>query len=61
MDNKEFVRQSGISIIKLSSVLPNSIQSKIIKNQITKSKSYHERSKRTSSTIYFNIKQTLNL
>lgn len=44
MDNKEFARQLeyrtrqfGISIIKLSSVLPNSIESKVIKNQITKS------------------------
>ena len=44
MDNKEFARkleyrtrQFGISIIKLSSVLPNSIEGKVIKNQITKS------------------------
>ncbi|MBU2952062.1 four helix bundle protein [Tamlana agarivorans] len=44
MNNKEFAkqleyrtRQFGISIIKLSSVLPNSIEAKVIKNQITKS------------------------
>lgn len=44
MDNKEFAkkleyrtRQLGISIIKLSSALPNSIEAKVIKNQITKS------------------------
>ncbi|WP_298533661.1 four helix bundle protein [uncultured Algibacter sp.] len=44
MDNKEFARkleyrtrQFGISIIKLSSALPNSIEAKVIKNQITKS------------------------
>lgn len=44
MDNKEFAkklenrtRQFGISIIKLSSVLPNSIEGKVIRNQITKS------------------------
>ena len=44
MDNKEFARKLeyrtrlfGISIIKLSAVLPNSIEGKVIKNQITKS------------------------
>lgn len=44
MDNKEFAkklefrtRQFGISIIKLSSSIPNSIEAKVIKNQITKS------------------------
>ncbi len=44
MDNKEFAkkleyrtRQFGISIIKLSSVLPNSIEGNVIRNQITKS------------------------
>jgi four helix bundle protein len=44
MDNKEFAkklehrtRQFGISIIKLSCLLPNSIESNVIKNQITKS------------------------
>jgi len=44
MNNKEFAqkleyrtRQFGISIIKLSSTLPNTIESKVIKNQITKS------------------------
>jgi four helix bundle protein len=44
MDNKEFAkkleyrtRQFGISVIKLSSDLPNSIEAKVIKNQITKS------------------------
>ncbi|TGV01482.1 four helix bundle protein [Flavivirga rizhaonensis] len=44
MDNKEFAkkleyrtRQFGISIIKLSSSLPNTIEGKVIRNQITKS------------------------
>lgn len=44
MDNKEFAkkleyrtRQFGISIIKLSSTLPNSIEARVIRNQITKS------------------------
>ena len=44
MDNKEFAkklesrtRKFGISIIKLSSSLPNSIEGKVIRNQITKS------------------------
>lgn len=44
MDNKEFAkklesrtRQFGISIIKLSSSLPNSFEGKVIRNQITKS------------------------
>ncbi len=44
MDNKEFAkkleyrtRQFGISIIKLSSSLPNTIEEKVIRNQITKS------------------------
>ncbi len=44
MDNKEFAkkleyrtRQFGISIIKLSSLLPNTIEGKVIRNQITKS------------------------
>ena len=44
MDNKEFAkkleyrtRQFGISIIKLSGSLPNSIEGKVIRNQITKS------------------------
>ncbi|MFS4482950.1 four helix bundle protein [Hyunsoonleella sp. 2307UL5-6] len=44
MNNKEFAkkleyrtRQFGISVIKLSSALPNSIEAKVIKNQITKS------------------------
>ena len=44
MDNKEFAkkleyrtRQFGMSIIKLSSLLPNSIEGKVIRNQITKS------------------------
>lgn len=44
MNNKEFAkkleyrtRQFGISIIKLSSSLPNSIEGKVIRNQITKS------------------------
>lgn len=44
MDNKEFAkkleyrtRQFGISIIKLSTSLPNTIEAKVIKNQITKS------------------------
>lgn len=44
MDNKEFAkkleyrtRQFGISIIKLSSSLPNSIEGRVIRNQITKS------------------------
>ncbi len=44
MDNKEFAkklesrtRQFGINIIKLSSSLPNTIEAKVIKNQITKS------------------------
>lgn len=44
MDNKEFAkqleyrtRQFGISIIKFSSELPNTIEARVIKNQITKS------------------------
>ena len=44
MDNKEFAkkleyrtRQFGISIIKLSASIPNTIEGKVIKNQITKS------------------------
>lgn len=44
MDNKEFAkklesrtRQFGISIISLSSLLPNTIEGKVIRNQITKS------------------------
>ena len=44
MKNKEFAkkledrtRQFGISIIKLSASLPNSIEGKVIRNQITKS------------------------
>lgn len=44
MDNKDFAkslelrtRQLGISIIKLSASLPNTIEAKVIKNQITKS------------------------
>ncbi|MDD7887298.1 four helix bundle protein [Flavivirga sp. 57AJ16] len=44
MDNKEFAkklenrtRTFGISIIKLSSSLPNSIEGKVLRNQITKS------------------------
>ncbi|RED44906.1 four helix bundle protein [Seonamhaeicola aphaedonensis] len=44
MDNKEFAkkleyrtRQFGITIIKLSSSLPNSIEGKVIRNQIAKS------------------------
>lgn len=44
MNNKEFAkklefrtRQFGISIIKLSSILPNTIEGKVIRNQITKS------------------------
>jgi len=43
MDNKEFAkklefrtRRFGILIIKLSSSLPNSIEGRVIKNQITK-------------------------
>ncbi|WP_282124253.1 four helix bundle protein [Algibacter mikhailovii] len=44
MDNKTFAkqleyrtRQFGISIIKLSTALPNTIESNVIRNQITKS------------------------
>jgi len=44
MNNKEFAkklelrtRQFGIAIIKLSTSLPNTIEAKVIKNQITKS------------------------
>ena len=44
MDNKEFAkkleyrtRQFGISIIRLSTILPNTIEARVIKNQITKS------------------------
>ncbi|AUS04049.1 four helix bundle protein [Pseudotamlana carrageenivorans] len=44
MDNKEFAkklefrtRQFGISIIKTSSLLPQTLEAKVIKNQITKS------------------------
>ncbi|WP_194767796.1 four helix bundle protein [Tamlana sp. I1] len=44
MDNKEFAkklefrtRQFGISIIKISSLLPQTVEAKVIKNQITKS------------------------
>lgn len=44
MENKEFAkklenrtRQFGISIIKLSANLPNTVEGKVIKNQITKS------------------------
>lgn len=44
MENKEFAktleyrtRQFGISIIKLSALLPNTIEGRVIKNQITKS------------------------
>ena len=44
MENKEFAkklenrtRQFGISIIKLSATLPNTVEGKVIKNQITKS------------------------
>ena len=44
MNNKEFAkkleqrtRQFGIAIIKLSCELPNSIEGKVIRNQITKS------------------------
>ena len=44
MNNKEFAkklesrtRQFGISIISLSSLLPNTIEGKVIRNQITKS------------------------
>ncbi len=44
MNNKEFAkqleyrtRQFGISVIKLSSALPNSIEGNVIRNQITKS------------------------
>lgn len=44
MENKEFAKkleyrtlQFGISIIKLSTILPNTIEGKVIKNQITKS------------------------
>lgn len=44
MNNKEFAkklelrtRQFGISILKLSSSLPNTIEGKVIRNQITKS------------------------
>ncbi|GAA3629773.1 four helix bundle protein [Flavivirga jejuensis] len=44
MNNKEFAkkleyrtRQFGISIIKLSCSLPNTIEGKVIRNQITKS------------------------
>lgn len=44
MDNKEFAkkleyrtRKFGITIIKLSSSLPNSIEGRVIRNQITKS------------------------
>jgi len=44
MDNKEFGKQLekrtkdfAVSIIKLSVSLPNSVESKVIKNQITKS------------------------
>ena len=44
MENKEFARQLeyrtrqfGISIIKLSSSLPSSIEGKVIRNQMTKS------------------------
>ena len=44
MDNKEFAkklksrtRQFGISIISLSSLLPNTIEGKVIRNQIIKS------------------------
>ncbi|WP_372937287.1 four helix bundle protein [Seonamhaeicola sp.] len=44
MNNKEFAkklelrtRQFGISILKLSSSLPNSTEGKVIRNQITKS------------------------
>jgi len=43
MENKEFAkkleyrtRQFGISIIKLSALLPNTIEGRVIKNQITK-------------------------
>lgn len=44
MDNQEFAktleyrtRQYGISIIKLSSVLPNAIETQVIKKRLTKS------------------------
>ena len=44
MENKEFAktleyrtRQFGISIIKLSALLPNTIEGRVIRNQITKS------------------------
>lgn len=44
MENKEFAktlesrtRQFAISIIKLSALLPNTIEGRVIKNQITKS------------------------
>ena len=49
MDNKEFAkklefrtRQFGISIIKLSSSLPNSIEAKVIKNQLLISLLYYK-------------------
>ena len=58
MDNKEFAkkleyrtRQFGISVIKLSIALPNSIEAKV----------NNERSKRIISSFHFNLKQTLNL
>ncbi|KJD33902.1 hypothetical protein PK35_03950 [Tamlana nanhaiensis] len=44
MNNKEFAKQLevrtrlfGISVIKLSATLPNTIEGKVIRNQITKS------------------------
>jgi hypothetical protein len=44
MDNKEFskelekrTRKFSVSIIRLSTALPNTLESRVVKNQITKS------------------------
>ncbi len=66
MENKEFAkkleyrtRQFGISIIRLSTNLPNSIEGKVIKNQITKSgtsvgANYHEANRSRSKADFKN-------